>query len=157
MANIQDAVRQWKRNGRWGTCVDCPRLNGEAFPEQCRYSSRCDHQLTFDELASQCKCAGIESPSPESRLCSSGRRERLAEVDTWLAKHKAVLMRNVMVPQIGPMQEYHVDGRSFRIQVYEPTAGNVQGWGAWIPIPSAGPAETLKALSRHCGVQQSPE
>ena len=34
-----------KRNGRWGTCAACPRVEGAVFPEQCEFTSRYDHQL----------------------------------------------------------------------------------------------------------------
>ena len=33
------------RNGRWGTCVSCPRIDGEVFPEKCEYTKRYDHNL----------------------------------------------------------------------------------------------------------------
>lgn len=38
------------RNGRWGTCVDCPRdAKGRAFPEQCKFTNRYDHNLSSRE------------------------------------------------------------------------------------------------------------
>lgn len=33
------------RNGRWGTCVSCPREDGEVFPEKCEHTKRYDHNL----------------------------------------------------------------------------------------------------------------
>lgn len=34
------------RNGRWGTCVECPRdEHGHAYPERCVHTRRSDHQL----------------------------------------------------------------------------------------------------------------
>lgn len=47
-----DNFRQFSRNGRWGTCVDCPRdTNGDAYPEFCVHTHRYDHNLSVDELA----------------------------------------------------------------------------------------------------------
>ncbi|HEY6117456.1 MAG TPA: hypothetical protein VI172_16000 [Candidatus Dormibacteraeota bacterium] len=47
-----DAFRQFARNGRWGTCVDCPMdRRGDAYPEFCEHTTRCDHRLTADGLA----------------------------------------------------------------------------------------------------------
>lgn len=49
-----DAVRQYERNGRWGTCSSCPDRQGrqycegrsaEVFPELCVYTGRFDHQI----------------------------------------------------------------------------------------------------------------
>jgi len=47
----QSAFVQFGRNGRWGTCVDCPRdANGEVYPEVCVNTDRYDHQLTLRGL-----------------------------------------------------------------------------------------------------------
>ena len=47
-----DSFVQFSRNGRWGTCVDCPRDRElHAFPEFCPFTDRYDHQLTAKELA----------------------------------------------------------------------------------------------------------
>lgn len=44
--------RCFTRNGRWGTCVSCPRaFDGEPFPEFCQHTDRYDHQLTLKDLA----------------------------------------------------------------------------------------------------------
>lgn len=34
------------RNGRWGTCVDCPRENGTVYPERCEFTARYDHNTS---------------------------------------------------------------------------------------------------------------
>jgi tRNA(His) 5'-end guanylyltransferase len=34
------------RNGRWGTCADCPRISGKVYPEHCQFTDRYDHLLT---------------------------------------------------------------------------------------------------------------
>ena len=50
---IVDGIKQLDRNGRWGTCVDCPRAQGDwhtAFPERCENTDRYDHQLTAEQL-----------------------------------------------------------------------------------------------------------
>jgi hypothetical protein len=48
----KDCFIQFSRNGRWGTCGDCPRdSNGKAYPEFCKYTKRYDHHLTVDDLA----------------------------------------------------------------------------------------------------------
>jgi hypothetical protein len=42
------------RNGRWGTCVDCPRdTNDQPYPEFCENSYRYDHHLDAHQLAEQ--------------------------------------------------------------------------------------------------------
>lgn len=53
-----DYFRQFSRNGRWGTCADCPRdvLNG-AYPEYCANRDRYDHNLDVDQLVSRFKTA----------------------------------------------------------------------------------------------------
>jgi hypothetical protein len=51
-----DNFRQFSRNGRWGTCADCPRDSlGAAYPEFCRETSRYDHALNVDQLVSNYK------------------------------------------------------------------------------------------------------
>lgn len=38
------------RNGRWGTCVECPRdALHRAYPEQCKHTSRYDHNISPEE------------------------------------------------------------------------------------------------------------
>lgn len=40
------------RNGRWGTCVECPCAgDGTVLPELCVNTDRYDHQLTMKVLA----------------------------------------------------------------------------------------------------------
>lgn len=47
-----DSFRQFSRNGRWGTCVGCPRdTAGHAYPEFCADAERYDHKLTAAQLA----------------------------------------------------------------------------------------------------------
>lgn len=42
------------RNGRWGTCCDCPRdTDGSAYPEFCKHTHRSDHHLTIKDLVNQ--------------------------------------------------------------------------------------------------------
>ena len=51
-SDIAEAFVQFSRNGRWGTCCDCPRdTDGKAYPEFCANTERADHCLTVDELA----------------------------------------------------------------------------------------------------------
>lgn len=53
-STIRDGLLQFYRNGRWGTCVDCPRdSDGRAYPEFCIYTIRYDHQLNMVSLAEQ--------------------------------------------------------------------------------------------------------
>ncbi len=40
---------------RWGTCGDCPRSGGEAYPEFCIHTKRYDHNLDIDQLVEQYK------------------------------------------------------------------------------------------------------
>lgn len=55
---ITDGTRQalecFARNGRWGTCVECPRTaTGYVFPEFCPQTVRYDHHLGLNELVQQ--------------------------------------------------------------------------------------------------------
>ena len=45
-----DKFEQFRRNGRWGTCTDCPRIEGRVYPELCVNTKRSDHNLTLEEL-----------------------------------------------------------------------------------------------------------
>ena len=50
------AFRAYSRNGRWGTCGDCPRDgDGLVIPELCENAKRYDHHLTIDELCEATK------------------------------------------------------------------------------------------------------
>lgn len=54
VARMADAFRQFARNGRCGTCRDCPRDGrADAFPEYCKHTNRPDHQLGASSLAEQ--------------------------------------------------------------------------------------------------------
>ena len=54
--SIRDALVQFSRNGRWGTCGDCPRdVDGAVYPEFCHYTYRYDHHLDIDSLTGQIK------------------------------------------------------------------------------------------------------
>ena len=46
-----DRFEQFRRNGRWGTCVDCPIIEGKSYPELCVNTTRGDHTFTLEELA----------------------------------------------------------------------------------------------------------
>lgn len=51
---MADGFRQFSRNGRWGTCADCPcDSHNHAYPEFCVNTDRYDHQLTANSLANQ--------------------------------------------------------------------------------------------------------
>lgn len=48
---MKGAFVQFSRNGRWGTCMDCPRdSNRMVYPEFCKNTNRYDHQLNVDQL-----------------------------------------------------------------------------------------------------------
>lgn len=53
--DLVDDFKQYSRNGRWGTCVECPRDQGQqqAFSESCAETTRYDHRLNFDALMEQ--------------------------------------------------------------------------------------------------------
>jgi hypothetical protein len=58
IAELGSSFRQFSRNGRWGTCGDCPRdTDGNAYPEFCENTERGDHHLNVDSLADQWKRA----------------------------------------------------------------------------------------------------
>jgi len=51
-----DRFEQFRRNGVWGTCADCPRTNNrKAFPEFCKNKNRGDHLLSIDQLCNNYK------------------------------------------------------------------------------------------------------
>ncbi len=63
---MREAFLQFSRNGRWGSCGDCPRdVDIHAFPEACVNTDRGDHQLTVDALAQQHKFSleNVSTPS----------------------------------------------------------------------------------------------
>lgn len=48
--------RCFSRNGRWGTCGECPEWwSDEVRPEDCVNTKRYDHQLDIDSLVEQHK------------------------------------------------------------------------------------------------------
>lgn len=48
----RDAFMAFARNGRWGTCANCPKdSEGKRYPECCRNTDRPDHMLALPELA----------------------------------------------------------------------------------------------------------
>jgi hypothetical protein len=50
------SFQMFLRNGRWGTCMDCPRdSEGNGYPEFCSNTERHDHHLTFDGLVENYK------------------------------------------------------------------------------------------------------
>lgn len=54
LREMRDSFLQFSRNGRWGTCVDCPRdSQGRAYPEFCCNTKRTDHLLKAESLAEQ--------------------------------------------------------------------------------------------------------
>ena len=54
--SLIDAFHQFARNGRWGTCGECPRdVNGNAITEACPNTNRHDHQLDINGLAKRYK------------------------------------------------------------------------------------------------------
>lgn len=47
-----DALIMFARNGRWGTCVDCPKdSRNNIYPEFCQNTARYDHHLDMNELS----------------------------------------------------------------------------------------------------------
>lgn len=71
LQNHQRAIRPlrhqfeaWIRTGHWGTCVDCPVLDGRKIPELCRHAQRFDHQLTLDALVGQYRQYLNDRPIP---------------------------------------------------------------------------------------------
>ncbi|HCC23151.1 TPA: hypothetical protein DF272_03160 [Candidatus Falkowbacteria bacterium] len=55
----EQMTEQMRRNGRWGTCVDCPDDQGRTYgasrsnkvmPENCPETDRYDHWLGIDAL-----------------------------------------------------------------------------------------------------------
>lgn len=89
LANIMDAFRQFSRNGRWGTCSDCPRdTHGRAYPEACRETSRDDHALDVDALAEQFKRRTApqpaSKPAPAEVKCATCDGERVVPAHHWM-------------------------------------------------------------------------
>ena len=51
---LSERFLQFSRNGRWGTCADCPRdAQGHVYPEFCPNTNRDDHMLDVKSLAWQ--------------------------------------------------------------------------------------------------------
>lgn len=60
-AETRQALADFSRNGRWGTCGGCPRDGtGKKLPELCEDTDRSDHQLDIDSLARHFKNAVAE-------------------------------------------------------------------------------------------------
>lgn len=56
LKETSDRFVQFSRNGRWGTCCDCPRdIAGRIYPEFCEHTKRADHHLDVDSLAKNYK------------------------------------------------------------------------------------------------------
>lgn len=52
LRNTSEHFMMFSRNGRWGTCVNCPRdKKGMCYPEFCTNTDRGDHQLDAKSLA----------------------------------------------------------------------------------------------------------
>ena len=50
---IVDMLEQYARNGKWGTCVNCPIENDMTYPERCKFFKRYDHDLDKESLKGQ--------------------------------------------------------------------------------------------------------
>ena len=50
-----DMFEQFRRNGKWGTCGDCPKTDGKSFPEFCINFKRSDHTLDITSMCEQYK------------------------------------------------------------------------------------------------------
>lgn len=67
-----DNFEQFRRNGRWGTCTSCPKIEGKAYPEMCVNTDRNDHKLTLEELVEHYRGrVQIKKVKPED-LCQLG-------------------------------------------------------------------------------------
>ena len=52
VAKLRCAFSDFSRNGRWGTCSECPCDGyGRKLPELCESTDRGDHQCDIDGLA----------------------------------------------------------------------------------------------------------
>jgi len=55
-ASLRTSLADFSRNGRWGTCGQCPSDGyGRQLPEKCLDTERADHQLDVDALARRFK------------------------------------------------------------------------------------------------------
>ena len=51
-AEVRRGLECFARNGRWGTCSECPRdSDGRVLPELCQHTGRGDHHLQLHALA----------------------------------------------------------------------------------------------------------
>jgi hypothetical protein len=56
VAELRSAFADFSRNGRWGTCGECPCDGyGRKLPELCAFTRRDDHQLDIDALSRRFK------------------------------------------------------------------------------------------------------
>ena len=54
LSHTRDGFACFMRNGRWGSCGNCPRLtDGTVLPELCPDTDRSDHQSTLEGLVDQ--------------------------------------------------------------------------------------------------------
>lgn len=49
---MKDDFKIFERIGKTGTCAECPRSAGSAYPEFCVNKQRSDHDLSADKLFS---------------------------------------------------------------------------------------------------------
>lgn len=63
MRDLRGAFETFIRTGHWGTCVDCPLLDGRKVPELCANHERYDHMLTPESLFEQYANRVRESPA----------------------------------------------------------------------------------------------
>lgn len=73
---IADAFHAFARNGRWGTCVSCPRdSEHNVFPEFCQNTDRYDHNIGAAELAETFfhQHDQRNKLSPNERVCEDGK------------------------------------------------------------------------------------
>ena len=61
-AEFRGKFEQFARNGRWGTCISCPKSAGAVYPEFCEHTGRYDHQLSLKGLVEQ-YCRWVEENS----------------------------------------------------------------------------------------------
>ena len=53
MRELRGAFEAFVRTGVWGTCADCPFVDGKKIPELCDNSERYDHLLSSESLFEQ--------------------------------------------------------------------------------------------------------
>ena len=109
----RDVRDEYDRNGVWGTCVDCPRVDGEAYPERCEFFGRRDHKLSWPFARGWRIRCSFRRPDRDTGTVGAGfGRWWLIERDTTeSAVIKTMFAAAKMIVEHELMEAFKVDGK----------------------------------------------